>query len=64
MYSTYEVHVIKHADDTEVITGLPLDEARLVAANEHGTVVERVHYDLNRDLDLDRTTVPAPRRER
>lgn len=58
MYSTYEVHVIKQADDTEVITGLPLDEARLIAANERGVVVERVHYDLNRPA-----TVPSPRRE-
>jgi len=58
VYSTYEVHVIKHADDTEVISDLPLDEARLIAANERGTVVERVHY------ELDRPVVPAPRRER
>ncbi len=58
MYSTYEVHVIKKADDTEVITGLPLDEARLIAANERGVVVERVHYDLGRPA-----TVPSPRRE-
>ena len=61
MYSTYEVHVIKHADDTEVITGLPLDEARLIAANERGVVVERVHYDLERPAT---STVPSPRRER
>jgi hypothetical protein len=52
VYSTYEVHVIKQFDDTEVIGDLPLDEARLMAANEHGVVVERVHYEIDRtDLD-------------
>ena len=55
MYSTYEVHVVKHSDDTEVITGLPLEEARLIAANERGVVVERVHYELEPD------TLPTPR---
>lgn len=64
MYSTYEVHVIKHADDTEVITGLPLDEARLVAANENGTVVERLHYDLEGLEAVEAVVVPSPRRER
>jgi hypothetical protein len=53
VYSTYEVHVIKQYDATEVISGLPLDEARLIAANEHGVIVERVHYDLAEQADLE-----------
>jgi hypothetical protein len=51
MYSTYEVHVIKHFDDTEVIDDLPLEQARLIAASEHGVVVERVHYDFGPRLE-------------
>jgi hypothetical protein len=46
VYSTYEVHVIKHFDDTEVIDGLPLEQASTVAADNDGVVVERVHYNL------------------
>jgi hypothetical protein len=62
VYSTFEVHVIKHADDTEVITGLPLDEARLIAANERGVVVERVHYDLPDSVDRAHDLQPAQHR--
>jgi hypothetical protein len=51
MYSTYEVHVIKHSDDAEVIEDLPLEQARLIAANERGVVVERVHYDFGTRLE-------------
>lgn len=58
------MHVIKEYDDTEVITGLPLDEARLIAANERGVVVERVHYELDEAGEAKDAGVPAPRTAR
>ncbi len=56
VYSTYEVHVIEHFDQAEVIDGLPFELAYAMAAARHGVVVERVHY------ELDSGTFPAPRR--
>jgi hypothetical protein len=56
VYSTYEVHVIDHFDDAEVIDNLPFELAYAMAAAKHGVVVERVHYELDGD------TVPQPRR--
>jgi hypothetical protein len=55
VYTTYEVHVIKQANDTEVINDLPLELAYAMAAAKHGVVVERLHY------EFDEPTVPAPR---
>jgi hypothetical protein len=50
VYTTYEVHVIKHADDAEVINDLPFELAYAMAAAKHGVVVERVHYEVGEDL--------------
>jgi hypothetical protein len=46
MYSTYEVHLVRHFDDAEVVTDLPLETATSLAERSHGVVVERVHYEL------------------
>jgi len=46
MYSTYEVHLVRHFDDAEVVTDLPLEKATSLAERSHGVVVERVHYEL------------------
>ena len=59
MYSTYEVHVIDHFDQAEVIDDLPLELAYAMAAAKHGVVVERVHYELD---EIDTAAVPQPRR--
>ncbi len=55
MYCTYEVHVVRHFDDAQVITDLPLEKARAVAALTQGVVVERVHFEPDK-------LIPAPRR--
>jgi hypothetical protein len=55
VYSTYEVHVIDHFDQAEVIDDLPLELAYAMAAAKHGVVVERVHY------EIDDNAIPAPR---
>ena len=46
MYSTYEVHLVRHFNDAEVVSDLPLEQAISLAKRSHGVVVERVHYEL------------------
>ena len=56
MYSTYEVHLVRHFDDAEVVTDLPLEQATSLAERSHGVVVERVHYE-----PAPPKAIPAPR---
>ncbi len=56
MYSTFAVHLVRHFDDAEVVSDLPLEKATSLAERSHGVVVERVDYDL-----APSTAVPAPR---
>ena len=57
MYSTYEVHLVRHFDDAEVVRDLPLEKAQALATRKHGVVVERVHYELPKS-----DAIPAQRR--
>ncbi len=62
MYSTFEVHVVRHAgsaDGARVYTELLPEEAHELAQRTRGVVVERVHYQVDGHRGIP-TPRPAP----